>query len=1011
VRRAIPILVLCGLAAALFAQLRQADRAKLQQRRALGKALYENPTTQKEAVEQFKAALDLSPSSAREQLNYALALLRAGDTARAITLLEQVQKLDPKLPHTWFNLGVTLQKQGEFDRAFAQFQKFVELVPAEPVGHYHLGTLNKLRENPAAAIKAFETARDLNPRLAAPHFQLYGMYRQQNRTADSAAELKVFQEIKKQQEGAAVPEDMDWCSYAEVYDPIDLPPPAPLPPPQYRDTRVGQGFTGFVATRLDGGPRAGLIAWSAERVAAFRFGTTEIPKVGLEDLRDVVSIAPGDFDGDGLQDLAILTSKSVILYRNQREKYTKTSEIASGSYRKAVWLDFDHDYDQDLVLLGDQPRLYRNNGAAGWSDETRRFPFVAGKAVDAVRFDLEPDTPGFDLVVSYQDRPGVVYRDSLGGNYKASDLKELTAGATGLAAVDRNRDGWTDLTAAPDLMLVNAHGTFRRESGAAAPEVRADFTGKGRLDRVHISDGALMVGRDVSTNYGNWIEVALEGVKSPKVPINARVEVKSADSYEKASYEGLPLVFRLGNRTSVDTVRITWPNGLVQNEINQPVNRVMTYKEAPRLSGSCPMIFTWNGKRFEFLTDVLGVAPLGAGSGDGEFFPVDHDEYVTIPGDKLALKDGQYEIRVTEELREVSYLDQIQLIAVDHPAATGFVTNEKFKAPPFPEFRLYGIDRKVYPVGNASDALRRKDRVYPDAFRRDAQGMAELHTLDLDFGRAAQSNRAVLVLDGWVDWPDASTFRAASQAQRDLVFPYIQVKDGAGNWKTVIEDMGIPSGKPKAMAVDLSGKFLSDSREVRIVTSLCVYWDEIFLVEDNAATPSRLTPLKLAVADLHFRGFSRPTIHPERKQPEHFDYSTVSPTTTWNPTPGDYTRYGDASDLLSNVDDRLVVMGSGDEVALRFDPAGLPPLAEGWQRDFLLLVDGWAKDGDANTAFSQSVLPLPFHGMSRYPYPAGENPPLRDSRLTRPALRLLRPLAADGYRSGAPSHDFGSDPL
>jgi hypothetical protein len=86
----------------------------------------------------------------------------------------------------------------------------------------------------------------------------------------------------------------------------------------------------------------------------------------------------------------------------------------------------------------------------------------------------------------------------------------------------------------------------------------------------------------------------------------------------------------------VDTVRITWPNGLIQNETGLAVNRVAAIKEAPRLSGSCPMIFTWNGERFQFITDVLGVAPLGASSGDGQYFPVDHDEYVSIPGEALA---------------------------------------------------------------------------------------------------------------------------------------------------------------------------------------------------------------------------------------------------------------------------------------------------------------------------------------------------------------------------------------
>ena len=141
---------------------------------------------------------------------------------------------------------------------------------------------------------------------------------------------------------------------------------------------------------------------------------------------------------------------------------------------------------------------------------------------------------------------------------------------------------------------------------------------------------------------------------------------------QKQTYEGVPLVFRLGAQQEVETVRITWPNGLVQNELNQPINKVAAIKEAPRLSGSCPMIFTWNGERFVFITDVLGVAPLGASSGNGEFFPVDHDEYVSIPGELLKERDGAYEVRVTEELHEVSYLDQIQLQALDHPAGNGY---------------------------------------------------------------------------------------------------------------------------------------------------------------------------------------------------------------------------------------------------------------------------------------------------------------------------------------------------
>jgi hypothetical protein len=1012
------IIAICGLAWLAHTQINRAREAQLWEHRNLGKAFYENPTTQPQAVTEFHTALEMAPGSVRERLNYGLALLRVGEMARGIAELEKVQKQDPRLPHTWFNLGVAYKRESEFDKSLVEFEGMARLVPTEPVTHYQIGTLLKMKGETAAAIKQFETARDLNPLLAAPHFQLYGMYRQANRPADAATELRLFQDAKQRQDGAAIPEDMDWCTYAEIYDPIDEPQPAPLAAPVYRDEKIADGFpggeAGLAVLDLDGGPRPSLIAWGGGRAQLFRNGKTPVPDSGLEALRDVVSIVPGDFDNDGLPDLCVITRGGAALYRNVNGHFQKHADLATGVYHTAVWLDYDHDYDEDLFLIGPQSKLLRNNGEAGFSDETARFPFVSGHARDAVRFDLEPDTPYFDLVVSYDDRPGVLYRDRLVGHYEAVPLDTFPPIAGNLVARDVNRDGRTDLLT-QGLLLLNRPSKF--EPKPALPdeafpprEVLADFEGNGRLDRAVLSlDGSLTIRHNVTPDYGNWIEVALTGEKNPKASVNAKVEVKAGTSYEKVTYAGIPVVFRLSDRAKVDTVRITWPNGLVQNETNQPVNKVDAIKEAPRLAGSCPMIFTWNGSRFQFITDVLGVAPLGASSGDGQFFPVDHQEYVSIPAEALQQRDGAYEVRVTEELREVSYLDQIKLMALDHPAATEIVTNEKFKSPPFPNFRLFGVTRKIYPVAahdsNGADvraAVLQRDRVYPDSFRRDLAGVAELHHLDLDFGDAARSNRAALILYGWVDWADGSTFLSASQAHRDLVFPYLQVKDAAGNWKTVVEDMGMPSGKPKPMAVDLAGKFLSSSREVRIVTNLCVYWDEIYLVDDNAPPDVRMTRLPLDAADLHFRGFSKPLIHPQRKQPEQFDYSTVIFTSMWNPTPGLYTRYGPVETLLAEPDDRMVVMGSGDEIRMRFRAAGLPPVPPGWKRDFLLLVDGWAKDADANTAFSQSVLPLPFHAMSRYPYPAGEHYPddaehtqYQREYLTRPALRLIRPLAPE----------------
>jgi hypothetical protein len=540
-------------------------------------------------------------------------------------------------------------------------------------------------------------------------------------------------------------------------------------------------------------------------------------------------------------------------------------------------------------------------------------------------------------------------------------------------------------------------------SGPAA--ISADFDADGDIDVVQVTaKGALE--RKENQGTGEWIRVSLQGVKNPKLGHHAEVEVKAGGLYEKRIYDEAPLTFALGSYKTVDTVRITWPNGLIQNEAKQPAGKTYSYEEAQRLSGSCPMIWTWDGEDFRFITDVLGVAPLGASSGDGNYFPVDRDEYIQIPRDALVGRDGSYEIRITEELSEVAYLDKVSLIAVDHPAGIDLLTNDKFKGPPFPDFRLFGVRQKTYPVSalqNGKDvwtSVLRRDRTYADGFRRDRSGVAETWSLDIDFGkRAAVDGRAVLVLNGWVDWADGSTFYAKAQESKGgLITPYLQMRNAQGEWQTVIGDMGMPAGKPKTIAVDLTGKWLTDSREIRIVSNLALYCDEIYLTADTAAPDYRMTSLSPR-AQFHFRGFSRPVIHPERKQPESFIYADPSPVSMWTQTPGMYTRYGDVSELLADGDDRFVIMGSGDELRLLFDSHDLPAIPHGWTRDFLLLVEGWAKDRDANTAFSQNVEPLPFRDMSSYPYPAHEKYPdsdlhraYRERYNIRPALRLMRPL-------------------
>jgi hypothetical protein len=112
-----------------------------------------------------------------------------------------------------------------------------------------------------------------------------------------------------------------------------------------------------------------------------------------------------------------------------------------------------------------------------------------------------------------------------------------------------------------------------------------------------------------------------------------------------------------------------------------------------------------------------------------------------------------------------------------------------------------------------------------------------------------------------------------------------------------------------------------------------------------------------------------------RYGPFWFDYGDVSVEPRWLGLRGLFTRFGDVRELLERADDMYAVFGPGDEITVEFDAGRAPPLPAGWRRDYLLYSDSWLKDADLNTGTGQTVEPLPFHAMTRYPYGADESYP------------------------------------
>ncbi|HEX2269466.1 MAG TPA: hypothetical protein VHH35_08030, partial [Pyrinomonadaceae bacterium] len=438
-----------------------------------------------------------------------------------------------------------------------------------------------------------------------------------------------------------------------------------------------------------------------------------------------------------------------------------------------------------------------------------------------------------------------------------------------------------------------------------------------------------------------------------------------------------------------DAVRVIWPAGIVQAETEiagagaKPAMNV-SLTELDRKPSSCPYLYVWNGERFVFLTDFLGGGEMGHLDSPGTYNTPDPDEYVRIDGDLLKPRDGRYELRVTNELEEALFVDRVQLIAVAHPRGVDVYPNEGLTIPP-PRFKLHTTRNAQPPLSaideHGHDVLARiahVDRQYPDDFQlHQIRGYADEHTLTLKLDNAHKN--PVLLLTGWTDYAWSSDNLAASQSGKSLSLPALQVKDRHGRWKTVIENVGIPVGRPQTIVVDLAGKFLSESREVRIITNMRIYWDQVLVATPAGDSPAQLTRISPSVADLRWRGFSREH-SPDGRQPMTYDYKKVSFTSPWKVMTGRYTREGDVRELLLSSDDMFVISRPGDELVLSFPAGKLPPLPDGWTRTFLLYADGFSKEMDINSASPDQVGPLPFHGMSKYPYSWPERYPLTPER-------------------------------
>ncbi len=706
--------------------------------------------------------------------------------------------------------------------------------------------------------------------------------------------------------------------------------------------------------------------------------------------------------------------------------------------RAAIYADFDGDVDTDLFVLNADAAgtLFTNQRLGVYAAGGEFSPALPEGGRAAAETDVNRDGRA-DLIVAAGSELRVYV--NRGGNRfegRAAKLPEAlgTKGVAQIVVADLGNDGWGDLLlldgegetmclaapggaeefAAPHAMALAPKGEQR---GSIAAFAVGDVDGDGRLDLVvKRRGGGVELWRDAAGEKRHSLAVKLTGKKSNRSGVGATAEIVGGGHYQRQTARGEAVHFCLGSVERVDVVRITWPNGVVQNVIQPGIDQRIDVEEVVKVSASCGFLYAWNGARFELVNEILGIGPLGVPMAPGVYHQPDSTELTLITGEQLAAREGYYELRLTEELRETMYADRFELRVIDHPPGTEIAPNEYFTAPPFPEDKFFAPGTRVAPRAAADE--RGRD-VLPLVRERDGrvvefplaayEGIAEPHALTLDLGDLRGAERIMLYLDGWIYWPESSTVMALDQDSRYAIRPLsLEVPGEDGAWTTAIESVGLPTSKGLVVPVELTGRFLSaNDYRVRLSTNLCVYFDRVFVGLDDRAAECIETRLSVAAAELRYRGFSR--MQRDERGFETFDYQQVSPVGNWSPPQGMLTRYGEVTELLGAADNRYVIFGPGDELAMRFDARGLPALREGWRRSFVFYAVGWVKDGDLNTTYSGTVEPLPFHGMSGYPYPAGEQfPRTPDLEAWRRAYntRAARPTVGDVHAVGQlPVHD------
>jgi tetratricopeptide (TPR) repeat protein len=1064
------------------------------------------------AADSFAEAFKKDPKLTQAAINEGIALLTLQKLDEAKKALRAALVLDRNNAQAWYNLGLAQHAGNELEPALESFQQAVKLDPRDADYYYFEGVCYQEMKDFDQAIAIFGKALEIDPDHASSEFAIARAYQRSGHTAEAKDHFKRFQHLTSTKIGAPIGLAYGEQGHYSTVTPVEQPETSrramisvklvaqPLGSAVSQLSKVspwapGTGASASAFTTTGGACMMDVTGEGSMDLVLMQSGLHAIrvmhskgdgsfedwdaEAAGLKVMGHAVACAVGDYDGDGLNDLAVALDDAVLLFRNlgkgKFQDVTAEAGLAAKNRPTGItFIDYDHDGDLDLLLTGSPMKtgdesnvLWRNNGNKTFTEWTEPTGLGgSGQTAAAILTDFNNDR-AVDIAVTGDGPAPLIYVNPREGKYPTQPLYEnkKLPSTVGIAVLDYNKDGWMDIAVthagAPGLTLwrnvegpnhagrrfvrveLPLHGALRGwgvtpididndgwidlaaiVETTAGPRVKVfrnrgdgtfedishvlgldhvvlraprglitgDFTGSGAADLIVTQLNAPPVLlRNLGGNKNHSVRLDLTGYADNKTALGVKVDVFANGHWQKWELAGASgyqtqgppqILVGLGDAEGIDLLRILWPTGVLQDEIDLPRQRVIAMKEVDRRGSSCPVLFVWDGHKYKFVTDVIGAAVVGHWFTPTRRNIPNPGEWIKVDGSQVAPVNGKLSLRFMEPMEEVNYIDQLRLVAVDHPEDVEVDPDERFlDDPPFASGRVVASAGARLPVGawdgegrDVLDLLSRRDHKFASGFTPlPYDGFANLHALTLDLGEVKHDAPLRLLMTGYVNYFSATSLYGAWQAGVKPISPYVEAQLPNGEWLRIKDDAGFPAGLERTIVVDLTGKLPVGARRIRLVTNLEIFWDQV-LIDNHAEAESRTTELPLALATLHFRGY--PTqIEGASPGDLDYDYDRASLTGPFQRERGNYTRMGDVTALVKGIDDRFAIFGSGEEIAAEFDLAQLPLLPVNWKRDYFFYANGFVKDMDWWDASPFTVAQLPFHAMSTYPYPESEKFP------------------------------------